>query len=513
MTHGIAAALDPLPPANEGTGSNNSLLHSRWRGPSQTGTICGSLLMDTLNPSLSSSPAAARAAESRLEALLHAGGSDVLLKGSWGLEREGLRITPDGQPALTPHPFPPEEGDVTVDFAECQTELITTPLGSPEAAWTALHQLHRRLHGALGHELFWPLSLPGRWDQPGRFAPASFGGRPEWSAARAYREGLLRRHGRARQAISGVHFNLSFRPEFFAAWRAAQPSSAPERTLRDDAYFALMRNFLRHQHVFNALWGMSPPEDETFWQDLLRTTSAENRADAERCQDVISSVRLSPLGYGLATEIAAQVGVTYASVTEYREQLRAALTATDGRPALLAHEREFYSPVRPKPAATGDGAPGATLDQLARHGVGYLEFRVFDLDPFEPAGISLEALRFFHVFVLACLVLPSPALTTAEQATLADRWRWSTLCRGRLCECGHAPGDEVEVESLLSTLDAVAATLPATYAHAVSAARARWHGEATRVIDRWRDARAREPGGALALSLRLAREHHAAFST
>lgn len=473
--------------------------------------------MDTLNLSLSPSQPPGRATQIRLDALLKAGGPEVLLHGLWGLEREGLRITAEGQPALTPHPFPPEVEDVTVDFAECQTELITPPAASPEATWTHLNQLHRRLHGALGKELVWPLSLPGRWDHSERFAPAAFEGRPEWAAARAYREGLLRRHGRARQAISGVHFNLSFRPEFFAAWRAVQSSTSPERTLRDDAYFALMRNFLRHQHVFNALWGMSPPEDETFWQDLLRTTSAENRADAARCRALISSVRLSPLGYGLAPEIAAKVGVTYASVTEYREQLRAALVATNERPPLLAHEREFYSPVRPKPVTTGEaghdgGAPGAILDQLSHHGVGYLEFRVFDLDPFEPAGISLEALRFFHVFVLACLVQPSPALTPAERATLADRWRWSTLCQGRLCDCGHAPGDEAEVEGLFSTLEAVASALPAPYAEAVSAARVRWHGEPTRIIDRWRDAREREPGGALALGLRLAREHRTAFS-
>lgn len=474
--------------------------------------------MATLHPSLFPYPAAARAAESRLEAMLHAGGTDVLLSGWWGLEREGLRISPDGQPAPTPHPFAPEDGEITVDFAECQTELITPPLASPEAAWTALNQLHRRLHGALGKELLWPLSLPGRWDQPERFAPALFGGRAEWSAARAYREGLLRRHGRARQAISGVHFNVSFRPEFFAAWRSVENSIATERALRDEAYFALMRNFLRHQHVFNALWGISPPEDEAFWQDFLRTTSAENRADAARCRGLISSVRLSPLGYGLSPEIANQVGVTYASVTEYREQLRAALVASGGRPPLLAHEREFYSPVRPKPAATGEdgheaGAPGAALEQLGRHGVGYLEFRVFDLDPFEPAGISLEALRFFHVFALACLFLPSPALTPAERAKLADRWRWSTLCRGRLCECDHAPGDEAEVEGLFHALEAVAAALPGPYAQAVSNAHLRWRGEPGRLIDRWRDARALEPRGAAALGLRLAREHQAALFT
>ena len=149
-------------------------------------------------------------ARARLKALVEAGGRPGLMRGRWGLEREGLRVEADGRPALTPHPFGPEERAITVDFAEAQAELITAPCGSPEAAWAELGEAHRRLRARLGAELFWPLSLPGRWDEPERLRAAEFGGRPEYAAARAYRAELLRRHGRARQAISGVHYNFSF---------------------------------------------------------------------------------------------------------------------------------------------------------------------------------------------------------------------------------------------------------------------------------------------------------------
>ena len=102
------------------------------------------------------------AARARLKALIGAGGRAGLARGRWGLEREGLRVEADGRPALTPHPFGPEERAITVDFAEAQAELITAPCGSPEAAWAELGEAHRRLRARLGAELFWPLSLPGR---------------------------------------------------------------------------------------------------------------------------------------------------------------------------------------------------------------------------------------------------------------------------------------------------------------------------------------------------------------
>jgi glutamate--cysteine ligase len=468
----------------------------------------------TLWPSLARPAAIAipPAVASRLRAFLEADGARPLLSGAWGLEREGLRIEPDGQPARTPHPFPPEDATLTVDFAECQAEIITEPHASLESARAALASAQRRLERAMGNELLWPLSLPGRWDEPERLVAASFAGRPEWTAARAYRQALLRRHGRARQAISGLHYNFSFGHSFFTAWRAAVASSASERDLRDDAYFALMRNFLRHQHVFNALWGMSPPEDDAFWRDLLRASPPAVRAQARRCRSRTSSVRLSPLGYGLAPDLARAIGVTFASLTEYRERLGAALKAGPDQPALLANEREFYSPVRPKvtpsrEAAPAKDSPGTMLDQLGRDGAGYLEFRVFDLDPFDPVGVSLEALRFFHVFILANLFQPSPLLGEEERSSLAQRWRWSTLCGTPLCDCVGAPGDEASVENLFATMSGIAAHLPAAYADAVAGASARWRGAPTRLIDRWRDERSREPGGALALGLRLAREH------
>ena len=53
----------------------------------------------------------------------------LLLRGSFGLEKEGLRVTPEGYMSRTPNPFPDDE-HIVRDFCENQTEINTPPLPS-----------------------------------------------------------------------------------------------------------------------------------------------------------------------------------------------------------------------------------------------------------------------------------------------------------------------------------------------------------------------------------------------
>ena len=59
--------------------------------------------------------------------------SALLLTGSFGLEKESLRITPQGRMAHTPNPFPGNE-HIVWDFCENQTEINTPVLSSAQAA-------------------------------------------------------------------------------------------------------------------------------------------------------------------------------------------------------------------------------------------------------------------------------------------------------------------------------------------------------------------------------------------
>src|SRR5512133_1151914 len=129
--------------------------------------------------------------DAAIRALEGAGAKNLLLSGKWGFEREALRVDPQGRPALSAHPFPPERGSITVDFAENQIEFVTEPRAGAEEALSELEALHVEAYGAMGDELLWPLSVPGLWDEPERLIPARFGGARDRQQARQYREFLL----------------------------------------------------------------------------------------------------------------------------------------------------------------------------------------------------------------------------------------------------------------------------------------------------------------------------------
>ncbi|MCF0106158.1 MAG: hypothetical protein HUJ53_05305, partial [Holdemanella sp.] len=60
--------------------------------------------------------------------MFHIENEDVyknLLKGNFGLEKEGLRVTEQGFLAHTPHPFDENDAHIVRDFCENQTEINT----------------------------------------------------------------------------------------------------------------------------------------------------------------------------------------------------------------------------------------------------------------------------------------------------------------------------------------------------------------------------------------------------
>ncbi len=56
------------------------------------------------------------------------------------------------------------------------------------------------------------------------------------------------------------------------------------------------------------------------------------------------------------------------------------------------------------------------LKHLANRGIGYVELRAVDVNPYSPIGIDEHTAGFLEVLALYCLLQDSPALLDAEQS-------------------------------------------------------------------------------------------------
>ena len=139
-----------------------------------------------------------------------------MLDGKFGLEKESLRVTPEGFLSHTLHPFP-DNPNMERDFCENQTELITDVHDSVEAAWKQMKDLHEKavrilLKQKAGPEYLWPFSNPpyvrGEDDIPIAVYQGKLKRKEE------YRKYLAAKYGKKKMLFSGIHFNFSFSDEF-----------------------------------------------------------------------------------------------------------------------------------------------------------------------------------------------------------------------------------------------------------------------------------------------------------
>lgn len=170
---------------------------------------------------------------------------DVLVGLKRGIEKESLRVRPDGTLATTPHPAPLGSALthplVTTDFSESQLELITGVQTNAEACIEELTQIHQAVYRAIGDELLWSASMPCRLPDEASIPIGLYGTSNVGRAKSVYRTGLSHRYGKRMQMISGIHYNFSM----------------PDKRTNDD-YFGLIRNFRRNSWLITYLFGASP---------------------------------------------------------------------------------------------------------------------------------------------------------------------------------------------------------------------------------------------------------------
>ncbi|MEX3592515.1 MAG: glutamate--cysteine ligase [Burkholderia sp.] len=363
--------------------------------------------------------------QQRLDVLASGPSRERLVDGLRGIEKESLRVTPDGVIAITPHPRALGSAlthpSLTTDYSEALIELITPAERDVALTLERLDQLHREVYAALGEEMLWNESMPGTLPVDDEIPIADYGSSNIGRLKTIYRRGLAYRYGRSMQCIAGIHYNYSLHEDIWLRLREHAQSAASLVDYQSERYLAQIRNFRRTSWLLMYLFGASPVLDKAFLRG--RDSTLESFFNAtKRHRPYATSLRMSDLGYSNTTAQAALV-VDYNSLDAYLNALSKAVsepypayeaigTHRDGEwiqlsTNVLQIENEFYSTIRPKRVTYSGERP---LCALASRGVQYIEVRCLDIDPFEPTGIALDTARFMDAYLLVCALDDSAQL-------------------------------------------------------------------------------------------------------
>lgn len=352
-----------------------------------------------------------------------------------GIEKEGLRMQPDGYSAKSFHPA--KLGSklthpyITTDYSENLLELITEPKTTIKDALNMLRELHVLVHRSLENdEMMWPLSMPCMLSNDEDIPLANYGTSNIGQLKTLYRSGLGVRYGRKMQTIAGLHYNLSVGDDLFAVW-AKHEERDDLQAFKNEKYLGLIRNFKRLTPLILYLLGASPSVCRCFLtgrkHDLIPLTDS----GCTYYKPNATSLRMGKLGY--TNSVQEDLDIRYNDLDEYILGLRRAIGTPfaafseigvddkDGRPIqindhILQIENEFYSPIRPKQVTKSGETPTQALES---RGIAYVEFRAIDLDPYSDIGITTATACFLEIVALYCLLSPSPKLLPDEEKLLS----------------------------------------------------------------------------------------------
>ena len=369
--------------------------------------------------------------ERRLAGLINSGERAVLRGGRKGVEKESLRVAPDGVIAQTRHPqalgAPLTNEHITTDFSESLIELVTPPFGETWELLQYLCDIHQFAYRHINDELLWATSMPCAIDGDASIPLAQFGSSNVGQMKTVYRHGLGVRYGRIMQAISGVHFNYSFSPKLWGVLQDINRSKQPRQDFVSEQYFGVLRNYRRYGWLVLYLFGTSPAVSNSFFAGRENTLPV---LDADTVYEPYgTSLRMSDIGYRNKNQSTLSVSVN--SLAEYVRDLSRAIgtpyppyekigVKVDGvyqqlNANILQIENEYYSYIRPKRIARSGERPTKALH---RAGVEYVEVRALDVSAFDPVGVNQNKLRFLEAFLALCLLRESAPIGVSEQPGL-----------------------------------------------------------------------------------------------
>lgn len=349
-----------------------------------------------------------------------------------GLEKESLRITPDGTLSQLPHPIGLGSAlthpHITTDYSEALLEFITSPHDNIPSLLKELRDIQRYTFPQLipQQEILWPASMPGKLGRDDDIPIAQYGSSNSGKMKSVYRLGLGHRYGRAMQTIAGIHYNFSLPDAFWLALQSYYRDTNTLQEFKNRGYFALIRNFRRYFWLLIYLFGASPAVCSCFVKDRRHQLEKFSYAGDTHYLPYATSLRMGDLGY--QSDAQKKLIVNYNSVPDYLKTLGCAITTSHAdyekigvknaageyqqlNSSLLQIENEFYSSIRPKRTAKrGETA----LQALRLHGVEYIEVRCVDLNPYEPLGITETQIQVMDAFLLFCILHPSPETHETE---------------------------------------------------------------------------------------------------
>lgn len=295
----------------------------------------------------------------------------LLFQGTFGLEKEGLRVTEDGRFAHSVHPFQ-DDVHIVRDFSENQTEINTGISTSAKGALQELETytsiIHKTLDGLPEKEYLWPFSNPPYIENEEDIPVAVFQG--EQYEKTVYRQYLSDRYGRYKMTLCGIHVNYSFSEELLEAAFAVDEET-DFQTFKDQLYLHVAEGMAAYGWIVTAVTAASPVMDGSYM---------EKRMKGKDTFLGMASVRCGELGYWnyFAPTF------DYSSVVSYADSM------------------EQY---------------------VQEGGVNHIELRMVDLNPLTYAGVEEKDILFIQLLLIWLVATPIPHLGKKEQVQAVQNFK------------------------------------------------------------------------------------------
>ena len=295
-----------------------------------------------------------------------------------GIEREGLRTTEDGKLSELPHPsvFGNRNTNafITTDFGAAQLELRTTPCSSTKECYEKLENITNVVLEELrkGKELLWPYSMPCNLPKIENFNFGEYGDNVKEHKYEMY---LFNKYGYEMYCMSGVHLNFSIEEKFYNELKKVN-DTLPEKI--EDAYFKIIRNYLKRVWMLIALFGATPKQTGNSYENKCSIRNSNKQG--------FKNIKLDKINY------------------ENKEKHIASIRKNIEK-GNIASISELYTPIRIKGKCKYD------IDDLASNPISHLEVRVLDINPFDKTSVSLEEMEFIVAFLFDCLLSKEDDIT------------------------------------------------------------------------------------------------------